>query len=44
MASLYILWKIRTIVLLFFTAVILVIALNRLVRRLQQPRAKRGVA
>ncbi|MEG4432924.1 MULTISPECIES: AI-2E family transporter [unclassified Microcoleus] len=43
-ASLYILWKIRTIVLLFFTAVILAIALNRLVRRLQQSGAKRGVA
>ena len=42
--SLYILWKIRTIVLLFFTAVILAIALNRFVRRLQQSGAKRGVA
>lgn len=43
-ASLYILWKIRTIVLLFFTAVILAIALNRLVRRFQQSGAPRGVA
>jgi len=43
-ASLYILWEIRTIVLLFFTAVILAIALNRLVRRLQQSGAKRRVA
>jgi predicted PurR-regulated permease PerM len=41
---LYILWEIRTIVLLFFTAVILAIALNRLVRKLQQSGAKRGVA
>jgi predicted PurR-regulated permease PerM len=43
-ASLYILWEIRTIVLLFFTAVNLAIALNRLVRRLQQSGAKWGVA
>nr|WP_228056340.1 AI-2E family transporter [Microcoleus sp. LEGE 07076] len=42
--SLYILWKIRAIVLLFFTAVILAIALNRLVRRLQQSGARREVA
>ena len=42
--SLYILWEIRTIDLLFFTAVILAIALNRLVRKLQQSGAKRGVA
>ncbi|MGB3263557.1 MAG: AI-2E family transporter [Microcoleus sp.] len=42
--SFYILWKIRAIVLLFFTAVILAIALNRLARRLQQSGARREVA
>lgn len=42
--SLYILWKIRAIILLVFTAVILVTALNRLVRRLQKSGANRGLA
>lgn len=42
--SLYILWKIRAVILLFFTAVILAIALNRLVRRLQQSGARRELA
>jgi predicted PurR-regulated permease PerM len=42
--SLYILWQIRVLVLLLFAAVILATALNRLVRRLQQSGARRGVA
>jgi len=42
--SLYILWKIRVIVLVFFTAVILAIALNRLARRFQQSGARHEVA
>ncbi|MEG4998509.1 AI-2E family transporter [Microcoleus sp. B4-D4] len=42
--SLYILWKIRVVVLVFFTAVILAIALNRLARRFQQSGARREVA
>lgn len=42
--SLYILWKIRVVVLVFFTAVILAIALNRLARRFQQSGARHEVA
>lgn len=43
-ASLYIVWQIRNILLLLFTAVILSIALNRLVRRLQKSRIDRSMA
>jgi predicted PurR-regulated permease PerM len=42
--SLYILWQIRQIVLLLFAAVILATVLNRVVRRLQRSRVKRGFA
>ena len=42
--SLYILWKIRQLLLLVFAAVILATALNRLVRRLQLSGIKRGLA
>ncbi|GAB4241310.1 MAG: AI-2E family transporter [Stanieria sp.] len=42
--SLYILWQIRQIVLLLFAAVILATILNRVVRRLQRSRVKRGFA
>jgi predicted PurR-regulated permease PerM len=42
--SLYILWQIRQIVLLVFAAVVLATVLNRVVRRLQRSRIKRGVA
>jgi len=41
---LYILWQIRQIVLLVFTAVIFAVALNRLVRRFRRSGANRGVA
>ncbi|AFZ37827.1 protein of unknown function UPF0118 [Stanieria cyanosphaera PCC 7437] len=42
--SCYILWQIRQVVLLVFAAVILATILNRVVRRLQQSRVKRGIA
>jgi len=42
--SLYILWQIRQILLLIFAAVVFAVALNRLVRWLQQRRVKRGHA
>jgi predicted PurR-regulated permease PerM len=42
--SLYILWQIRQVVLLLFAAVILATVLNRVVRRLQRSRVKRGFA
>ena len=42
--SLYILWQIREIILLFFTSVVFATALNRVVKRLQQSGAKRGIA
>ncbi len=42
--SLYILWQIRQVVLLVFAAVVLATALNRVVRKLQQSRIKRGIA
>jgi predicted PurR-regulated permease PerM len=42
--SLYILWQIRQVVLLLFAAVILATILNRVVRRLQRSRIKRGIA
>jgi predicted PurR-regulated permease PerM len=42
--SLYVLWQIRSIVLIFFAAVVFATALNRWVRRLQQSGASRGVA
>lgn len=42
--SLYILWQIRAIALLFFMAVVFATGLNRLVRRLQRSGAKRGTA
>jgi predicted PurR-regulated permease PerM len=43
-ASAYILWQIRAIVLLFLAAVVLATALNRLVRRFRQSNVKRGYA
>lgn len=43
-ASLYIVWQIRNILLLAFTAIILAIALNRLVRRLQKSGIERVTA
>ena len=42
--SLYILWQIRVIVLLAFTAIILATALNRMVRRFQKSGANRSIA
>jgi len=42
--SVYILWQIRQVVLLVFAAVVLATGLNRVVRRLQQSRIKRGIA
>lgn len=42
--SLYILWQIQQVVLLLFAAVILATVLNRVVRRLQRSRVKRGFA
>lgn len=44
LASVYILWQIRQILLLVFVAVVLATALNRLVRKLQQLGIKRGIA
>ncbi len=41
---LYVVWQIRAIAFLFFTAVILAVGLNRLVRRFQKSGVKRGVA
>lgn len=40
-ASLYILWQIRSVLLLLFTAVVLAVAINQLVLRLQQLKIKR---
>lgn len=42
--SLYILWQIRQLVLLLFTAVVLAVAINQLVRRFQQSGIKRAGA
>ena len=42
--SLYILWQIRQVALLVFTAVVLATILNRVVRRLQRSRVPRGIA
>jgi predicted PurR-regulated permease PerM len=42
--SLYILWRIRQVVLLVFGAVVLATVLNRIVRRLQLSGVKRGIA
>lgn len=42
--SLYIVWRIRQIILLVFAAVVLATILNRVVQRLQQSRVKRGFA
>lgn len=42
--SLYILWKIRQILLVVFAAVVLATVLNRLVQVLQRMRIKRGIA
>ena len=42
--SLYILWQIRQVALLVFTAVVLATVLNRVVRRLQRSRVPRGIA
>lgn len=42
--SLYILWEIREIILIFFTSVVFATALNRVVKRLEQSGAKRGIA
>ncbi len=42
--SLYALWQVRAIVLLFFMAVIFAVGLNRVVRQFQKFRLKRGAA
>ncbi len=42
--SLYVLWQVRSIVLLFFMAVIFATGLNRVVRQFQKSQLKRGVA
>ncbi|AFZ17726.1 AI-2E family transporter [Allocoleopsis franciscana] len=42
--SLYILWEIRQVLLLVFAAIVFAVALNRVVRWLQQRGAKRGYA
>ena len=42
--SLYILWQVRQVALLVFTAVVLATVLNRVVRRLQRSRVPRGIA
>lgn len=42
--SLYILWKIRQVLLLAFAAVVLATALNQFVKRLERGRVKRGIA
>lgn len=42
--SLYVLWQIRAIVLLFFMAIIFAVGLNRVVRQFQKLRLKRSVA
>jgi len=42
--SLYVLWQVRSIVLLFFMAVIFATGLNRVVRQFQKAKLKRGVA
>lgn len=44
LAALYILWKIRQILLLFFVAIVLATALNRLVQRFQRSGMQRGLA
>ncbi|XHX78824.1 MAG: AI-2E family transporter [Stenomitos frigidus ULC029] len=44
LASLYVLWQVRSIVFLFFAAVLFAIAINRFVRRLQKSGANRGAA
>ncbi|MGC9524556.1 MAG: AI-2E family transporter [Limnospira sp.] len=44
LVSLYIVWKISHIILLAFTAVILAIAINRIVRRLQKSGVNRAIA
>ncbi|MBM0744801.1 hypothetical protein JOY44_25070 (plasmid) [Phormidium sp. CLA17] len=44
LASLYVLWQVRSVVFLFFAAVLFAIALNRLVRRLQKLGANRRAA
>lgn len=43
-ASVYILWQIRAIVLLFLAAVVIATTLNRLVRRFRRSHVKRGFA
>lgn len=43
-ASVYILWQIRAIMLLFLAAVVIAIPLNRLVRRFRRSQVKRGFA
>ncbi|MBI4784604.1 MAG: AI-2E family transporter [Oscillatoriophycideae cyanobacterium NC_groundwater_1537_Pr4_S-0.65um_50_18] len=42
--SLYVLWQIRAIVLLFFMAIVFAVGLNRVVRQFQKYRLKRRVA
>lgn len=42
--SLYVLWQIRSIVLIFFAAIVFATGLNRWVRRFQKSGASRGVA
>jgi len=42
--SLYVLWQVRAIVLLFFMAIIFAVGLNRVVRQFQKSRLKKSVA
>ncbi|MEW6491667.1 MAG: AI-2E family transporter [Cyanobacteriota bacterium] len=42
--SLYILWQLRNVLLLVFAAVVFAVVLNRVVRRLQEGKIKRGIA
>ncbi|UBF29765.1 AI-2E family transporter (plasmid) [Kovacikia minuta CCNUW1] len=42
--SLYVLWQIRAVVLLFFMAIIFAVGLNRVVRQFQKSRLKRSAA
>ena len=44
MISLYVLWQVRAIVLLFFMAIIFAVGLNRVVRQFQKSGLKRSVA
>ena len=41
---LYLSWQVRQVLLLVYTAIVIAVALNRLVRVFQQFRIKRGIA